>query len=69
MPLLKKGEAMSAEFAMPFVTPCPHCNSFRDSWFDRTVSIDNDTGKETGPCYRCDECGKDVNESPEEEEE
>lgn len=36
---------------------CPHCGSTKGTWFDRTEPMAN----------RCEDCGKDVSEDPEDD--
>ena len=42
--------------------PCRHCGSTKDTWFDRSVQLDNDGNEleyESFAC-RCPDCGKNV---------
>lgn len=46
--------ANSAENATQDGDPCPHCGSLKDPWFSRVLPMS----------YHCQDCGKDVDEIP-----
>jgi len=37
---------------------CPHCKKKSDTWFDRSIELDDKGNEIRGMVYRCNNCGK-----------